>query len=174
MDSNVPEMAQITVLGIGNILLTDEGVGVRVVERLRREFSFPPNVVLYDGGTGGMSLLSVIERTDHLIVVDAVLVNEPPGTIVKFDFESTPADLERKMSAHDINIIDVLRMAETLDKRPPTVIIGIQPGDISTYSTALSREMDVPGVMAAVLEELRSIGVEPMVRERKRKLEDGE
>lgn len=153
-------MQRITILGVGNILLTDEGVGVRVIEELGKNFSFPPNVELYDGGTGGMSLLSVIEKTDYLIVVDAVLINEPPGTVIKFDFEDLPSTLTRKLSAHETDIIEVLKVAEFLRKRPPTVILGMQPEDISSYGTELRIESHIPQLIKFVLEELKTLGIE--------------
>ncbi|MFQ5605286.1 MAG: HyaD/HybD family hydrogenase maturation endopeptidase [bacterium] len=153
-------LKKVTIIGIGNILLTDEGVGVRVIEELQQNFSFPPNVQLYDGGTGGMSLLAIIENTDQLIVVDSVLIGEPPGTIVKFKFEDLPSGLIRKLSAHEIDVIDVLNIAEALEKRPPTVIIGIQPKDISTYGTELTIQEHIPKLIEFILKELKSLGIE--------------
>jgi hydrogenase maturation protease len=153
-------MKRITILGVGNILLTDEGVGVRVIEELERNFSFPSNVNLYDGGTGGLSLLSVIETTDYLIVVDSVLVGEPPGTITKFNFEDLPSGLTRKLSSHEIDMIEVLNVAQALEKRPPTVIIGIQPKDISSYSTELTIGEHIPKLVECILTELKSLGIE--------------
>ncbi|MFQ5638184.1 MAG: HyaD/HybD family hydrogenase maturation endopeptidase [bacterium] len=149
---------KITILGVGNILLTDEGVGVRVIEELERNFTFPSNVEVYDGGTGGMSLLSVIEEADYLIVVDSVLVGESAGTIVKFNFADLPSDLTRKLSAHEIDIIEVLNIAQVLGKRPPTVIIGIQPKDISSYGTKLTIEKHIPELVELVIDELKTLG----------------
>jgi hydrogenase maturation protease len=153
-------MKRITILGVGNILLTDEGVGVRVIEELERNFSFPSNVNLYDGGTGGLSLLSVIEKTDYLIVVDSVLVGEPPGTIIKFNFEDLPSGLTRKLSSHEIDMIEVLNVAQVLGKRPPTIIIGIQPKDISSYSTELTIGEYIPKLVECILTELKRLGIE--------------
>jgi hydrogenase maturation protease len=157
-------MKQVTILGVGNILLTDEGIGVYVVKELERNYSFPSNVELYDGGTGGLGLLSLIEKTDHLIIVDSVLVEEPPGTVVKFDFEDLPPRLKRKLSAHETDIIDVLQIAEALDKRPPTTIFGIQPRDISTFSTELSIKDRIPEIIELILKELRNFGLEVVPR----------
>jgi hydrogenase maturation protease len=159
-------MKRITILGVGNVLLTDDGVGVRVIGELERKYSFPSNVRLYDGGTGGMSLLSIIEEADHLIVVDSVLVGEPPGTIVTFDFEQLPSGLTRKLSSHEIDVIEVLNIAEALGKRPPTVIVGIQPKDVTSYGTKLLIEEQIPELVQAVLGELRNVGIEATPREK--------
>ncbi|MFQ5752641.1 MAG: HyaD/HybD family hydrogenase maturation endopeptidase [bacterium] len=153
-------MKRITILGVGNILLTDEGVGVRVIEELNQNFNFPANVELYDGGTGGMSLLAIIEKTEQLMVIDAVLVGEAPGTIVKFNFDALPAGLTRKLSSHEIDVIEVLHIAEVLGKRPPTVFIGIQPQNISSYGTELIIEEYIPKLIEVIIEELKSFGIE--------------
>ena len=112
-----------------------------------------------------MGLLAPIEETDYLIIVDAVLVDEAPGTIVRMDFESIPSHLRRPVSSHEIDIIDVLRMADILEKRPPTVIIGIQPRDIVTYGTELTIESHIPALIKRVLDELRALGVEAREKE---------
>ena len=74
---------RIVVLGVGNILLKDEGVGVRVIEKLQGQYTLPENVRVVDGGTQGLWLLSTIQEADHLIVVDAVLGGDEPGTIYR-------------------------------------------------------------------------------------------
>lgn len=159
------EKQHITILGVGNILLTDDGLGVQAIQELERTCAFPPNVILYDGGTGGLGLLPVIEQAERLIVVDAVLVEAAPGTVVRFDFEDLPATLTRRLSAHEIDIIEVLKVAESLGKRPPTVIIGMQPEDISTYGTELTVKTHLPKLVSAILEELESYGIKTVPAE---------
>ncbi len=153
-------MNRIVVLGVGNLLRTDDGVGVRVIQELEARFSFPPNVRLYDGGTGGLGLLSIIEEADYLVVVDSVLVGEPPGTVVSFDVENLPSTLTRKISSHEIDVLDVLDIARRLGKLPPTVIVGIQPQDIVSFGTELKIGRHVPALLERVLDELKDIGVE--------------
>jgi hydrogenase maturation protease len=147
------------------VLLTDEGVGVWAIEKLGKEYCFPENVELYDGGTGGMGLLSVVEAADYLIVVDAVLCGAPPGTVVRFPAEEIPEGFTRKVSAHEVDILEVLRVAELLGKRPQTVIVGIQPLDISTTGTELSDDRYVTRLVAAVIEELAGRGIEAAPKE---------
>jgi hydrogenase maturation protease len=95
---NIPP--QVLILGIGNILLSDEGLGVHIINILQNNFKFPPNVTLYDGGTGGLSLLSLIKDKDYLFIIDAVLIGQEPGTIVQFSYDSVPGTYVRKDTAH--------------------------------------------------------------------------
>ncbi|HAP67189.1 MAG TPA: hydrogenase HupD, partial [Nitrospinae bacterium] len=88
MTNSVPK---ILILGIGNILLKDEGVGVKVIERLKRDYKFPSNIELIDGGTAGFGLIDLLEGAEHLIIVDAVQGNDEPGSIYRFKFEDMPS-----------------------------------------------------------------------------------
>ncbi len=147
---------KIVVLGVGNILLKDEGVGVRVVEELKK-LDLPSNVKLVDGATLGLSLLPYIEKADLLIVVDAVRTESDPGTIFRFE----PNDVESssdapRMSLHQITLLEVLKLAEMMGSKPHTVILGIEPKDID-WGEGLSDEIKekVPALVNLVLEEIK-------------------
>lgn len=152
---------KIMVLGVGNILLRDEGIGVRVVEHLKEAYRFPDNVELLDGGTAGLDLLPVVRDVDHLIIVDTVKTNEPPGAIFRF----TPDDIEVKVpyktSLHQIGMVEVFAIAEALGRKINGVIIGIQPEDMSDWGLELTPtiEAKIPELMALVLKELEAVGV---------------
>lgn len=90
------------ILGIGNLLLSDEAVGVRIVERLERDFRFPEGVELMDGGTAGMELMEYMASRDHLIVADAVLSDSAPGSVITLCDDEVPAFLAGKF--HHINL----------------------------------------------------------------------
>lgn len=79
------------VLGIGNLLLSDEAVGVRIVERLEQDYRFPEGVELMDGGTAGMELMEYMASRDHLIVADAVLSDAAPGSVITLHDDEVPA-----------------------------------------------------------------------------------
>ncbi|MBP1765835.1 MAG: hydrogenase expression/formation protein [Firmicutes bacterium] len=98
---------KITVLGVGNILLQDEGVGVRVVEEMTRRFAFPENVEVLDGGTLGMELMRFLLGTDKLIIIDAIDGSLPPGSIYEFEKENVKKYFREKVSVHDLGIQDV-------------------------------------------------------------------
>lgn len=149
---------KITILGIGNILYSDEGFGVRVIEELRR-LDLPENVELIEGGTDGAKLLPVITRSDYLIIVDVIKADEEIGAIFRIPIE----DLRRrqglpaiKTSLHQMSIMDVLEMANVLDRQVKGVIIGIQPKDISTLKESLSPQIEkrIPDAIELIMREV--------------------
>jgi hydrogenase maturation protease len=162
-----PGTMRVMVLGVGNILLRDEGIGVRVIERLKASYAFPENVEIVDGGTAGLDLLPVVSGVDHLIIVDTVKTGEPPGAIFRF----TPDDIEVKVpyktSLHQIGMVEVFAIAEALGKKINGVIIGIQPEDMSDWGLELTPtiEAKVPELMAFVLKELEALGIKPVAIE---------
>jgi hydrogenase maturation protease len=93
-------MARTLVLGLGNILMRDEGVGVRVVERLLEDCEFPPEVEVLDGGTLGLGLLPWVEEADRLLVIDAVDMGLEPGSTARLEGDEVPAFLGVKISPH--------------------------------------------------------------------------
>lgn len=121
-------MKKITVLGIGNILLQDEGFGVKVVENLVQRFTFPEYVQVLDGGTLGMGLLPFLDGTDKLMIIDAVAGSLPPGGIYELKGEDVKAYFKNKVSLHELGIQDVLATLELLEKPVREVLVlGIQP-----------------------------------------------
>lgn len=152
---------KIIVLGVGNILLRDEGVGVRTIERLRAEYEFPDNVELMDGGTAGLDLLPFLDGADHVIIVDTVKTSEPPGSIFRF----TPDDIDKKVpyktSLHQIGMVEVFAIAEALGRKMKAVIIGIQPEDMSDWGLEMTPtiEAKIPELMGLVLKELENLGI---------------
>jgi hydrogenase maturation protease len=154
----------IVVLGVGNILLKDEGIGVRVIEKLIAEYDFPENVKVVDGGTQGLWLMSTIQETDHLIVVDAVLGGGTPGTLYRLERDDLPKGLRAKQSAHDSDLIESLNLCNLLDKGPKSVVvIGIQPLDITPYGLELTAPVSskMGDLVSKVMEELNKMGIVP-------------
>jgi len=150
------------VLGVGNILLKDEGVGVRVVEQLGKRYLFPPEVELVDGGTLGLGLLSVIEGAGHLIIIDAVKNNQEPGTLYRFADDEIPEGVYQKISIHQVDLIETLTVAQAVgEKIPVKVVVGVEPLDISPWGMELTPviEARVDDMVKLVLEELKRLGV---------------
>ena len=154
------ETKQIMILGVGNLLFTDEGVGVRVAEALQDRYEFPENVKVVDGGTLGMNLLGVISEVDHLIVVDAVRNGGEPGTLHRLAGEEIPKRILAKNSLHQVDLLEALTCCQALDKVPETVILGVEPEDITTLGidmtpTVLAR---IDDLVQAALKELTRLG----------------
>lgn len=155
---------QITILGVGNILLRDEGVGVRVIEELKKNYIFPENVRIVDGGTQGLWLLSTIQESDHLIIVDAVLGGGAPGSFYRLERADLPKGLRVKQSAHDSDLVEALNLCSLVEKEPKTVVvIGIEPLDISPFGLDLSPEIEkkIDDIMGMVITEVNKLGVSP-------------
>jgi hydrogenase maturation protease len=121
----------VLILGLGNILLQDEGVGVRVVEQLQRQFRISGAVEMLDGGTAGMSLLEHIRNRDHLIVVDAVRTSQTPGTMITLSGEEVPAFFQSRVSPHQMGLADMLAALELMGEKPAEVtVIGVEPQNL--------------------------------------------
>jgi hydrogenase maturation protease len=145
---------EILILGIGNLLLKDEGVGVRVVKRLR-DINLPCYTEVLDGGTLGLDLLFYIEGRKKVIVIDAVKAGGTPGTIYRFADSDIVAEAKISLSAHDIDFMDVLKTAHFLGHKPEIIFIGIEPKDISE-GLELSPEIEkkIPKVIDVVMREI--------------------
>lgn len=157
---------RILVMGVGNPLMRDEGVGPRLVELLRTGYEFPDNVEIVDAGTMGFMILDVLRGFDRLIVVDALQgTDEPAGTVMLL----TPDDFAPNQvmhSLHDTRLIDVLQAAELIDIRPETIAVGVQIEAIQEWVLELSPSVEaaLPTAAAAVLEQLRERGIVPAPR----------
>lgn len=118
----------ILVLGLGNILMQDEGIGVRVIEQLLKEFEFPQEVEVLDGGTAGMSLYEHVVDREHLIVIDAVKTGRPAGTVVTLQGDEVPAFLQNRVSPHQLALSDILATLKIAGEKVPNVIVmGVEP-----------------------------------------------
>ena len=158
---------RITILGVGNLLYTDEGVGIRVAEALQDRYEFPENVRVVDGGTLGLSLLGVISEADYLIVVDAMRNNGKPGTLYRIEGEEIPKRIRAKNSLHQVDLLEALTCCQALDRVPQTVILGVEPEDITTLGVRLTATINskVDDLANAVLEELTALGGSYCARE---------
>lgn len=164
MSSGICSTGKVLVLGIGNLVMSDDGVGVRVVQRLQRKHHFPPWVEILDGGTLGLDLLPRLEGIERLIIVDAVETGEKPGTCVRLAGEQLPIALETKLSPHQMGLKDLLAVAELMGHSPrEMVLIGVQPGSIE-MDTELTADVEatVNILISNILNELRLWGIEPI------------
>lgn len=122
---------RVVVIGLGNPLMGDDGLGLAVLDELRTGYALPPEIELVDGGTWGINLLPVIEDADELILIDAIDVGQAPGTFVRLEHERLPRYLATKISPHQVDLRDVLGLAELRGTLPAdTVALGLQPASV--------------------------------------------
>jgi len=156
-------MTETLVLGLGNILLRDEGVGVRVVERLLEQYDFPEGVRVMDGGTLGLDLLPFLEEASRLLVIDAVQARKPPGTLVRLVGDEIPIFLDAsKVSPHQEGLQDLLAVAVLKGYLPDEVVFwGAQIASLGVgldLSEAVAEQVDA--LAEKVLAELAQWGID--------------
>jgi hydrogenase maturation protease len=140
------------ILGVGNPLMGDDGLGIAVVARLRALWGDEPELMLVDGGTWGMNLLPTIEQARRLLIVDAIDRDAEPGTFVTLHRDEIPRYLGRTLSPHQLDLREVLALAELRGRLPEeTTAVGIQPENL-----ALSLELSpvVNATLPALLEDI--------------------
>ncbi len=157
---------QIMVLGVGNLLCRDEGVGIRVIETLQEQYSFPEHVTIKDGGTLGIHLLGTISNVDYLIVLDVIRNGGRPGTLYRIAGEEIPKRIYAKNSLHDVDLLEALTLCQALDRVPETVILGVEPLDMESLGIELTSliRTKVDPLIERVLQELEKLGVKPKPR----------
>lgn len=156
-------MQQALVLGIGNTLLSDEGVGPLVVQQLA-ELNLPESIRLLDGGTLSFTLAPEIEAVDYLLVIDCTRLDAPPGTVRMFVGDEMDAYLgTAKGSVHEVGLTDLLDIARLTDSLPAhRALIGIQPLKID-WGEVPSPEVQeaLPKAVSTALEQLKTWGLIP-------------
>ncbi len=159
---------RIMVMGIGNPLMIDEGVGVRVIETLMATLEFPSNVELIDAGTMGMGILNLFNRCDYMLVIDAIDgTGYEPGTVVRLTPEDLAPNQVMHNSLHDLRFADVLQASELTGTRPEADCIGVQIADMSHIEIGLTPAVEaaVPAAVEAVLSVLAERGVTAVPRQ---------
>lgn len=150
----------ILVLGIGNVLLMDEGVGVRAINELERRYRFSSEIELLDGGTAGIELLRHISGRDYLIIIDVVKSGQSPGTVVRFEGEDVPAVFRNRISPHQLGLSDLLAAAMLTDELPENLVLfGVEPANLDQgldLSDTVEASMDK--LLLAICNELESLG----------------
>ncbi|MEZ5670864.1 MAG: HyaD/HybD family hydrogenase maturation endopeptidase [Thiotrichaceae bacterium] len=159
----------ILILGVGNLLLSDEGAGVHAVNYLQQHYDIPAGIEVIDGGTAGMELLSYILQANHLILLDAVNSGHAPGTLIRLDDAQVPNFFATKMSPHQIGLTDILAAATLSGGSPDHItLLGVEPAsfelgmDLSPVVAPI-----IPQMIAIVLSELEILGFELQPRQHK-------
>lgn len=156
-----PALRRVVILGIGNTILSDEGVGVHAALALEARYALPAGVEVIDGGTAGMELLDALADVDLLLVLDAIKARRSPGSVVCLRGSEVPVFFRSKLSPHQVSICDVLASLEFAGHAPrDLVLIGVEPESLElglemTPTVAAS----VPAMLALALTELAARGL---------------
>lgn len=156
----------VAVVGLGNLILSDDGVGVHVVQYLNEAFRFPDSVVVIDGGTSAIDLLDQLIEAEHLIFVDAARTGGAPGSVVELEGAQLPAWFRQRMSPHQVGLADLLATLTLMDHAPESVtLIGIEPQSME-LGTELTPDARAATAVAAtkVLMKLAALGFAAVAR----------
>ncbi len=149
------------ILGIGNLIMTDDGIGVHAVHLLKERYRFPRDVTVLDGGTLGLDLLHYLEGVERLLIIDAMETGGPPGTIRRLAGEDIPIAFETRMSPHQMGLKDLLAVSRLRGIEPrEMVLLGVQPEDIGMgmeLSPPVVAQLDA--LIAMTLQELGKWGI---------------
>jgi len=147
-------MKETVIIGIGNILLQDDGVGVHVIKQLENE-NLPSTIELVDGGTSTLDTLGFFLDYKKVIVVDCLRAGLNPGTIYKIKPDDIKNYKKENLSIHDVQILDVVKMANMMNKYPDVVIFGIEPEKIDVgLEMTLTMLLKVPEIVGNIKKEL--------------------
>lgn len=150
----------ILVLGLGNVLMNDDAIGVLTVQRLQNEYRFPAGVKVVDGGTLGLDLLPFIEDADQLLIIDALEMQAVPGTVFRLEGEEVPRAFASKLSVHQMGLQDLLAVADLQGYAPRELVFwGVQPQSIEMkmeLSPPVAAAMDP--LLGSVIDELEKWG----------------
>ena len=154
---------RVLVLGLGNLILQDEGLGIKILQWLRWTYAWPTNVTLMDGGVMGLEILPYIEEAEAVLIIDAVRSGKPPGSLVRLDNDEIPAVIALKFSVHQVGFQETMAMAHLRGTVPKHLVLwGIEPGNIALGMTltppVLSKTRELT---RAILDELASWGITP-------------
>ncbi len=169
----------ILVLGIGNILFQDEGIGVHFVHYIDEKYSFESDsatLVLMDGGTLAQRLIPIIVKYDYLIVVDCIgALDSKAGDVYFFDFENTPDEINWQASAHEVEMLQTLNMIRMSGDLPKTKILGVIPqrvADDTTFELSCVIITAVLSMENTLLRHLKSLDIIPLIKKPDTKIID--
>jgi len=155
------EKKRLIILGIGNILLRDEGFGVHFVRWFEKRWQLPDAVEIIDGGTLGYVLLDIMSRCEKMIVVDVIRLSDEPGSIYRFSRAEMETHLPPPTTAHEVTFADVLFKADLMGECPEMVFLCVVPQSVSEMDLEMSPLMreKVPTMEKLLLQELTQYGI---------------
>lgn len=153
-------MSELLVLGLGNLLCEDDGVGVAAVARIQKRFEAPAGVEVLDGGTLGLALLPRLQEARKVILVDAIAADAPPGSPVRLEGEEVAHAVMHRLSPHQVGVADLLDGARILGDAPERIVLlGVVP---ASFELSIERtpevEAAIPDLVNRVVAEAEKLG----------------
>jgi len=154
------EPGRLLVLGLGNLLCGDDGLGAAAVARLERDWEAPEEALVLDGGTLGLSLLPYLEDTEDAILVDAIRDDAPTGSLVRLTGDEVGPAVRHRLSPHQVGVADLLDGARLHDRYPRRVVLlGLVPLTLGLgVERSAQVEARLPQLVEAVVAEARRMG----------------
>jgi hydrogenase maturation protease len=155
-------MKSIVIVGIGNILFQDEGIGCYAGKYLEENYTFSQPIDIIDGGTLGFKLMTYYQSYDKVLIVDTVSVEDAPGSIYNLPADALMGLGSYRQTAHEVEVVEMLEICSLLDKMAEVSVVGMIPEDIESVNIDLTDTVKqaFPALIAEVLKELERVGVE--------------
>ncbi len=149
------------IVGVGNVLFKDEGVGVYAARYLEHNYSFSPQIDIIDGATLGFTLMTYFQEYDKVVILDTVSIEDTPGAIYRLPAEEMLGLGSYRQTAHEVEIVEMLEICSLLEKMADVVILGIVPKDIVSVEISLTQEIEdaFEGFVATLLKEIEDSGI---------------
>lgn len=163
------------VLGLGNPLCSDDGLGVAAVHELLRRYDVPEGAVVMDGGTLGLSLLPHVQDARAAILVDAIRADGEPGSLVRLEGGDVAPAVACRLSPHQVGVVDLLDAARLLGRQPePLVLLGLVPASLGLgFGLTPPVREGVDALLLSVAEEMRALGYPLIPKKRDETERDG-
>ncbi|MDD3591185.1 MAG: HyaD/HybD family hydrogenase maturation endopeptidase [Sulfurovum sp.] len=151
------------VIGVGNTLFRDDGIGVYAACFLKKNYAFSPHLEILDGGTMGLNLIGYLQAYEQVIILDTLSIDDEPGELYRIPADEFHGLGAQRNTAHEVEIIQMLEAGALYDLEARVTILGIVPEDITTVSVGLSSSLEqhFSSYLQLVLDEITSLGIEP-------------
>jgi len=149
------------VVGVGNVLFKDEGVGIYASKFLQQNYEFDDSLEIIDGGTLGFKLMTYFQEYDNVIILDTISVEDEAGSIFRLPSEVLLGMGQYRKTAHEVEIVEMLEICSVLDKHATVTILGIIPEDIESVEIGLTSKIEdtFDAFISQAVKEIEDIGV---------------
>lgn len=162
------------VIGVGNVLFKDEGVGIYAAHYLRENYEFEGDIEIMDGGTLGFKLMTYFQEYDNVLILDTVSVEDEPGSLFRLPSEVLLGMGQYRKTAHEVEIVEMLEICSVLDKHAEVTILGIIPEDIISVKIGLTQKIEdtFPAFIDQALKDIEALNVKITKKENQKSIAD--